>query len=69
FFFIFTFHGAVGIRNGRPYQFAEKKRYWLHDAFVALPDGDLAVQLLTFGGDPAALDDGVYVTSVWIVLA
>ncbi|KAF8841078.1 hypothetical protein BDN67DRAFT_980554 [Paxillus ammoniavirescens] len=51
---------ACTIVHGRPYQYAERKRFWLHDGFIPAPNGDLKVQVLTFSGDPLPLDQGAY---------
>jgi hypothetical protein len=64
-----TIHGIIGIDNGRAYQYGEKKRFWLHDGHLPMPDNDLSVRVMTFGGDPVPLDDGVYVVNGRIICA
>ncbi|KAF8835911.1 hypothetical protein BDN67DRAFT_1015133, partial [Paxillus ammoniavirescens] len=51
-----TINGIIGVDDGRP----EKKRFWLQDGFIPVPNGDLKVQVLSFGGDPLPLDQGAY---------
>ena len=50
-----TIHGIIGVDNGRAYQYAENKRFWLHDGHLPMPDNDLSVHAMTFGGDPVPL--------------
>ena len=66
-----TIQGVVGVSKGHPFEYAEKKTYWSHDAFIALPDNDndFALNVLTFGRDPLPLYDGIYIISGRVVLA
>ena len=64
-----TIHGIVGVDNGRAYQYAEKKRFRIHDGHLPMPDNDLPVHVLTFGGDPVPMDDGVYVVNGRLICA
>ena len=64
-----TIHGIVGIDNSRAYQYAEKKRFWIHDGHLPMPDNDLPVHVLTFGGDPVPMDEGVYVVNGRLICA
>ncbi|KAG2343466.1 hypothetical protein BDR05DRAFT_963043, partial [Suillus weaverae] len=34
--------------------------YWRCDGYIALPDGDLAVAVFTFGANTASAEDGIY---------
>jgi len=54
------FHGVIGISNGRSFNYAPKKTFWKHDGVLPLQAGDLSVDLFTFGGNPAPLDEGLY---------
>ena len=33
----------IGVDNSRTYQYTEKKRFWLHDGHLPMPDNDLSV--------------------------
>ncbi|KAG1774663.1 hypothetical protein EV702DRAFT_1180643 [Suillus placidus] len=43
-----TFHRLIGFQNASRYQY-DNKNYWRYDGYIALPDGDLAVAVFTFG--------------------
>ncbi|KAG1881056.1 hypothetical protein F4604DRAFT_1922076 [Suillus subluteus] len=54
-----TFHGLVGIQNASRFQH-DNKHFWRYDGYIALPDGDLAVAIFTFGANTASSEDGIY---------
>ena len=62
-----TVHGVVDILKGQleVFEYAEKKTYWSHDAFLPLPDSedDFAFTVFTFGRKPLPLYDGIYIIS------
>jgi hypothetical protein len=62
-------HGTVSVSGEIAFQFAEKKWFWLHDGFLALFNfaSDLKVQVLTFGGNPSSIDDGLYFVDARVV--
>ena len=53
-------HGVVGVTNARPFNHAQNKNIWKHDAFLPLETTDLPVDFFTFGGDLAPLCEGFY---------
>ena len=53
-------HGVVGVTNGRPFNYAQNKNFWKHEAFLPLETTDLPADFFTFGADPAPLDEGLY---------
>ncbi|KAG2744317.1 hypothetical protein P692DRAFT_20838257 [Suillus brevipes Sb2] len=54
-----TFYGLVGIQNPSRFQY-DNKHFWKYDGYIALPDGDLAVAVFTFGANTASSEEGIY---------
>lgn len=65
-----SIHGVLGILNGRPFEYAPKKTFWIHDTYLPLPDDrqDFGLNVLTFGGDPSPLNDGIYFVNGRVIL-
>ena len=62
------FMGPVGIRKSTPETLADKRKFWKHDAFVAVPGGDVLANVSTYGGlNSAATAEGSYFLTVRVV--
>ena len=45
----------VSVDNSHAYQYIEKKRFWFHNGHLPVPDNNLSVHAMMFGGDPIPL--------------
>ena len=60
--------GTVGIRKSTSETLADKRKFWKHDAFVAVPGGDMMAHVFTYGGpNSAATAEGIYFLTARVV--
>ncbi|KIM50840.1 hypothetical protein SCLCIDRAFT_33946 [Scleroderma citrinum Foug A] len=63
-----TYQGIVGIHTSEPYIYSDKRRYWKHDAVVPVVQTDVPVDVLTFGGEAAAMEGSIYYVTARTIL-
>ena len=44
------FVGTVGVKKSSSETLADKKKFWKHEVYVALPAGDYVANMFTYGG-------------------
>ena len=63
------FVGTVGVKKSSSETLPDKKKFWKHEVYVALPAGDYAANMFTYGGPSStATPNGIHFVCARVVI-
>ena len=63
------FVGTVGVKKSSSETLADKKKFWKHEVYVALPAGDYVANMFTYGGPSStATPNGIHFVCARVVI-